>query len=70
MSCLVILESAFIHFRDDRATDREQLDETFQNALAVVIGFLTSLEPQTVRNFHCGVIIWIFFLHFDTFVNT
>jgi len=48
MSCLIIIEASFVQCRSDRVTQREQLDETFHCAFSVVVGFLMSLDSQTV----------------------
>lgn len=63
MSCLVIIEAACVHCRNDHVAIFEQLDETFHCAYSAVIGFLTALEPQVVRylcqKFFVVIFVWI-----------
>jgi len=63
MSCLIIIEAAFIHRHGDDVGQLEQLDETFHCAFSAVAGFLTSLQPQMVYQ-PCFVFCYIFYFRY------
>jgi len=48
MSCLIVIEAAFVHHRSGHIEQLQQLDETFHCAFSAVVGFLLSLQSQKV----------------------
>jgi len=50
MSCMAILEKAFVRCRSDHDTQLQQLDEAFHCAFSAAAGFLTSTQPPSVCN--------------------